>query len=259
MTTAVVTGAASGIGLALCELLQQQGVTIARLDRDRAKLPSSELSFAVDVRDRDRVQDSVQKIVEKTGSIDLWFSCAGVGIAGEVRDMQPQDWKRVFDINVYGVLNCIDAVYPLMIEQGSGHLVNIASVAGLIPLPCEAPYVASKHAVVGLSSTLRAEAQGFGVRVSVVCPGVVDTPIYDTSEVKGFDKQKALSLFPKGISAQRCASQILKGVEKNRANIVITPLAQVLWRLHRLSPRLYMFGAQHYLRRMRSARLSEAS
>jgi short-subunit dehydrogenase len=134
--------------------------------------------------------------------------------------------------------------------------VNVASVAGLVPLPGEAAYVASKYAVVGLSQTLRAEAAGLGVQVSTVCPGVVKTPIYDASPVVGFDKERVLALWPKGISADACAARILRGVRRNQAMIVITPTAQVLWRFNRWAPQIFGRAAQAYMRVLRRARVA---
>lgn len=256
---AIVTGGASGIGLALAEQLQARSVHVIAADRDEgalASLPPSIEGRTLDVTDRASFAGLVQDVVREHGRLDYLFNNAGVGIAGELRDMEPGDWRRVVDVNLFGVIHGVDAAYPVMIEQGFGHLINVASLAGLIELPGESVYVASKHAVVGLTRTLRAEARQYGVDVCLVCPGVVNTPIYDTSPVVGFDKEASLALWPKGISAAHCAEQILEGIDRGRGTVVVTPMAQVLWRLHRLSPSLFSRAAGLYMSRLRTTRVA---
>jgi short-subunit dehydrogenase len=144
-----------------------------------------------------------------------------------------------------------------MVRQGYGHIVNIASVAGLIPFPGEISYVTSKYAVVGLSHTLRAEAADLGVNVSVVCPGKIETPIYDTSRIIKFDREATLALWPTGISPERCAEILLRGVERNKATIVVTRLAKLLWASHRLSPTAMIWVMRRYMQKMREHRIED--
>ncbi|MFK7992209.1 MAG: SDR family NAD(P)-dependent oxidoreductase [Sandaracinaceae bacterium] len=262
LRTAIITGGASGIGLALAVQLQARAVHVIAVDRDEdalASLPSSIEGRALDVTDRDAFRALVGEVVEEHGRVDYLFNNAGVGIAGELRDMQPRDWRRVVEVNLFGVIHGVDAAYPVMIEQGFGCLVNVASLAGLIELPGESVYVASKHAVVGLTRTLRAEARHYGVDVCLVCPGVVNTPIYDTSPVVGFDKDASLALWPEGISAERCAELILQGLDRGRGTVVVTPMAQVLWRLHRLSPSIFSRAAGLYMARLRTTRVADST
>ena len=156
--------------------------------------------MCVNVADAEAFQRVVESAVESWGRLDYLFNNAGIGIGGEARDFQLDEWKKVIDVNLYGVIHGVQAAYPIMIEQGSGHIVNVASIAGLVPFAGEISYTASKYAVVGLTHTLRAEAADLGGNVTLVCPGKIETPIYETSEVIGFDKEKALSLWPKGIT-----------------------------------------------------------
>src|SRR5207248_6593438 len=113
------------------------------------------------------------------GRLDLMVNNAGIGIGGETRELLLAHWDRIIDVNLRGVVHGVHAAYPVMIEQGSGHIVNTASLAGLLPSPGATPYAMTKHAVVGLSLSLRGEAAAYGVRVTAVCPGVVETPILD--------------------------------------------------------------------------------
>ena len=104
---------------------------------------------------------------------------AGVAIGGLLEELDERHWSKALDVNLRGVINGVTAAYEVMRAQGSGHILNTASLAGLIPAPAMLPYTTTKHAVVGLSTALRAEAASQGVRVSVLCPGFVDTPLLD--------------------------------------------------------------------------------
>ncbi len=190
------------------------------------------------------------------------FNNAGVAVFTEERDATLTDWQRVLAVNLWGVIHGVRAAYARMVQQGFGHIVNTASLAGLSPAPMEGSYVASKYAVVGLSCALRVEAADLGVRVSVVCPGLIDTPIFRTTEIRAVDDAAARALITsaKALSPAACAQVILRGVEKNRAIIVITPLARFIWFLTRLSPGLAMlFWRTAFLRRFRALRLPAES
>jgi len=260
----IVTGAASGIGLALARQLGEAGavVTLADVSENAVKEAAAALSgaghratgIALDVTDREAVQALVDATVAESGRLDYMFNNAGVGIGGEARDFSIDDWRKVIDVNLYGVINGILAAYPVMIRQGHGHIANTSSLAGLIPFAGEIPYVASKYAVVGISHTLRVEGADLGVRVTCVCPGKIETPIYDSSEIVGFDRDRVLAEWPEGITAEQCAAIILRGVARNKATIVITRFAKVLSWLHRLSPNLVIWATRRYLRKMRAYR-----
>ena len=131
------------------------------------------------MRDAVAVQALVDEVAVRHGRLDFMFNNAGIVIGGRTDEMSREHWDRVIDVNLKGVVNGVVAAYPLMVSQGHGHIVNTASTAGLAPAVLVAAYSASKHAVVGLTGALRPEAARFGVRVSVMCPGAVDTPILD--------------------------------------------------------------------------------
>ena len=120
---------------------------------------------------------AVAEAVQQSGRIDYLFNNAGIAVGGEVDSYTLDDWNDVFDLNLRGVVHGIQAVYPIMIQQHSGHIVNTASMAGLHATAGAASYTASKHAVVALSKALRVEAERHGVQVSVFCPGATRTPI----------------------------------------------------------------------------------
>jgi NAD(P)-dependent dehydrogenase (short-subunit alcohol dehydrogenase family) len=244
---AIVTGGASGIGRALCEELARRGalVVAADIDCDGAQAAASAIAAnggraAAALLDVTRAAD-VERLVEDTarahGRLDYMFNNAGIGVAGEVRDLSLDHWRKAIDINLWGVIYGTTAAYTAMLRQGSGHIVNTASAAGLIGEPGLAPYSVTKSAVVALSTALRAEAEGFGVRVSVVCPGFVDTAIFENAIGVKVDKDRFLAKLPvRLVSAADAARAILRGVEHNEAIIVFPFYARLLWWLTRINP-----------------------
>ncbi len=186
-STAIVTGAGSGIGLALSKALVARGafVYLTDINLEAAEAAAEGLgtkarASLLDVRDGSAFARVASEINEERGSVDLLFNNAGIGLGGEMHKLSAEHFDRVIDINIRGVMNGIAAVYPGMVSQGSGHIVNTASAAGLVPIPLLTPYAMSKHAVVGLSTSLRFEAANYGVRVSALCPSAIDTPLLDT-------------------------------------------------------------------------------
>lgn len=260
----IITGAGSGIGRALANRLARDGANLILADRDAGAVEKTAAvltgmnlkakAATLDVTDRAAVKELVDATVAEHGMLDCIFNNAGIGVGGEARDFAYEDWKTVIDVDLYGVVNGVFAAYPIMVRQGFGRIVNTASVAGLLPFPGELSYTAAKFGVVGLSLGLRAEAADLGVKVSVVCPGVIDTPIFETTKIVGFDRKKVLGMFPKGLAPEKCAEIIIKGVERNKATIVVTWTAWALWLLYRLSPALSVRLLALYMRRMRTAR-----
>jgi short-subunit dehydrogenase len=142
-----------------------------------------------------------------------------------------------------------------MVEQGSGHIVNVASISGLVGHPMGAPYATSKYGVVGLSHSLRAEGAGFGVKVHAVCPGFVRTDFFDAAVVINARREHVISRIPfRMMSAERAAETILLGVERNRAFIVFPFYARVMWWLYRLHPSLTKPFAERMIGDFRAAR-----
>ncbi len=259
---AIVTGGASGIGRALGAALVRRGdvVVLADVDGDaaaevaerlRAAGPGTATAVAVDVREADAVAALVDGTAERHGRLDLLFNNAGLGIGGPAEELTLAHWARTLDVNLRGVVHGVQAAYPLMLRQGHGHIVNTASLAGLLPMPGSAPYGTTKWAVVGLSLSLRAEGAARGVRVSVVCPGGVDTPILDKGMpadlppvpgIETIDAREVVTRLSGGrlYSADALAADVLRGIDRNRPVIVAPRQARVMWRLMRLSPSLVL-------------------
>jgi len=261
---AIVTGGASGIGRALCEELDCRGaaaVVVADINAEgarevvaanrRAQVMHVDVSLAGDVR------ALVDKTVSQHGRLDLMFNNAGIAICGEVRDLTLDHWRRLLDVNLWGVIYGTTAAYRVMVDQGFGHIVNVASLDGLTPMPLAVPYTAAKHAVVGLSTALRIEGADLGVKVSVACPGTVQTNILDTTAFVGIKRQEAIAEMQSGFKMANpadCARAILRSVERNQAIIIDTRLNRLFWRLYRLSPSLYAGLMQKGVEHMRPLR-----
>jgi NAD(P)-dependent dehydrogenase (short-subunit alcohol dehydrogenase family) len=187
-SVSIITGGASGIGRALALELASRGageVVIADLQTALAeetaeairKAGSRATVVSLDVRDQKAVEAMFVAVQRESRRIDYVFNNAGTGVMGEAHLLEKRDWDLTIDINVNGVVNVIRAAYPRLVAQGYGHIVNTASVAGLLGSPFLSVYVATKHFVVGLSKSLRVEAARKGVRVTALCPGAVRTPL----------------------------------------------------------------------------------
>lgn len=266
---AIITGSAGGIGKALAQEMASRGchvvladVNTELLDQTAVELRATGASLdakTVDVRDAEQVQALVEGAFEERGRIDYLFNNAGVNVCAELRDTSLDDWNRLIDVNLRGVVHGVHAAYPIMCDQGFGHIVNTASAAGLVPAAAEGAYAATKHAVVGLSLALQIEAASFGVRVSVVCPGLVDTPILDSTKYVKLDPDSIRKIAPeKPIPPRKAARRILSGVDRNQFYIVITATAHALWRLHRYMPVTSLRVGRVAARMFRDRRVEEA-
>ncbi|ORW00992.1 SDR family NAD(P)-dependent oxidoreductase [Mycobacterium kyorinense] len=268
---ALVTGGASGIGAALTSKLVDGGAEVWIADRQieaaqelaqrRSGGGGKAHAIEVDIRDYSSVERAVGEVVEQSGRIDYLFNNAGIGVAGEVDSYTLDDWNDVFDVNLRGVVHGIHAVYPIMIRQHSGHIVNTASMAGLVTTAGQAGYTATKHAVVAISKTLRIEAERHGVRVSVLCPGVIRTPIltggrYGRTEKAGLDDDEILRRWEqlRPMAPEKFAERALRAVFRGDAIIVVPAWWKTFWYLERLSPSLSMRLARVTLERIRQAR-----
>jgi len=252
-SVALVTGGGSGIGRGLSMELASRGARVIVADINTAGAGETAAAIrekggfaehiALDVADQDAVRWVVNRAVGDYGRLDYMFNNAGIGLNGCFEDIEPRHWKQILDVNLYGVIHGSLYAYRVMVRQGFGHIVNIASLAGLVPMS-GAAYQTTKHGVVGLTLSLRMEAAIHGVRASVVCPGMVDTPIFgrtiDVSNLFSAEDMEEFFSHLKFVSPEECARAILKGVQRNRAIIVVTPLAWFVWRLYRLFPALFI-------------------
>jgi NAD(P)-dependent dehydrogenase (short-subunit alcohol dehydrogenase family) len=254
---AIVTGGASGIGQGIVNSLANYGATviIADMQENLAQSLVETLSHRgdnakymhLDVRDSESFKALVNATFEEFGRIDYLFNNAGICISGAVKDYSMDDWRNIIDINLMGVINGIQAVYPLMIKQGFGHIINTSSMSGLTPSPGLAGYSTTKHAVVGLSNALRVEAAFEGVKVSVMCPGTIRTPLLENGgefgkQLSNTSKEQSLKDWEKlkPMDIHSFAEKALKAVAKNQAIIIYPSWYRIIWAIIRLSPLIIM-------------------
>ena len=251
--TAIITGGASGIGQAIAEELAKRGcdVVLADLQYELAQEVAAGIRAAggkatavkLDVTDYPAVEQVVRDTVARTGRLDYMFNNAGIFISGGVHQYNITDWEQIVNINIRGIVHGVHATYPVMLMQGFGHIVNTGSIAGLIPSPGEVSYAMTKHAVVGLSKALRAQAGLLGIRVSVLCPGIIRTPMAENGGKFGKDYlnispelRKELLEKVRPMPADLFAKKVLDAVAKNRAIIIEPAWWKWFWRIHRLLP-----------------------
>ncbi len=189
---AIVTGASSGIGEATAEAFVREGATVAlgarrkdRLDALAERLSgtgATAYAFEVDLGDEKAATGFVEAAAEEMGGLDILVNNAGLMLLGPLQGADPEDWRRMVDINVLGLLYCTHAALPLMRDGGGGHIVNVASVAGRQASLGAAVYNLTKFGVVGYSEALRQEALHLNVRVTVIEPGFVATELQGHNE-----------------------------------------------------------------------------
>lgn len=231
---AIVTGGASGIGAALVAALKAQGAVVVAAD-----LAPGAGGTALDVTDAAAVQALVDAVVAEHGRLDLLFNNAGITFIGETQDITLEQWNKIIDVNIRGVVHGVAAAYPQMIRQGSGHIINTASMGGLMAAGLITSYVTTKHAVVGLSAALRSEAAAHGVGVTVVCPAAVDTPILDSGEI---GRISGRDFYLKGQGVRNpvvpavLAARVLAAVAADEAVVIEPVQARLAYLLQRFAP-----------------------
>ena len=263
---AFVTGGASGIGAALTAKLVDGGAEVWIADRQigAAQELAQRLNsggaqahaIELEVRSYPSFERAVAEAVQQSGRIDYLFNNAGIAVGGESDSYTLDDWNDVFDVNLHGVVHGIQAVYPIMIRQHSGHIVNTASMAGLVATPAQGSYTASKHAVVALSKVLRVEAERHGVQVSVFCPGAIRTPILAGGKYgrfNGISDEQLLKFWEpfRPMAPEKFAERALRAVLRGDAIIVVPAWWKAFWYLERLSPALARRAGRLALKRIR--------
>jgi NAD(P)-dependent dehydrogenase (short-subunit alcohol dehydrogenase family) len=240
-----ITGAASGIGRGLALALAARGarLTLADINLAGAQAVAAEIERAggkasavgLDVAD----EAAFSRMLDAVQPLDYLFNNAGYAMLGESRDMPYADWRRLVEVNLLGVLAGSLAAYRRMVRQGHGHIVNVASLAGLVGSPLMTAYSMTKSAVVMFSRMLRTEGEALGVKVSVVCPSFIQTGIFDASKYAAVDRNEVVKQIPFPVMPLAPAiERIVAGVARNEAVIVFPFHARFLWRLLRWLPGL---------------------
>ncbi len=249
---ALVTGAGSGIGRATAIRLAQLGARVIICDRNPQSLQETQAllqqqgaqvySEVADVSDWQAMQDLATRVHQQYGVLDILVNNAGVATSGDFLSTPIDDWNWVFSINVMGVVHGCKAFGAAMAERGSGHIVNIASAAGYYAAPEMSAYSASKHAVMGLSESLRIELAEFNVGVSAICPGVINTNIVSAMRTNGqlvAAQSKIVDIYKKrNYGPEGVAEAIISAIKHNRAVVPVSPEAWVLYAGKRLMPEM---------------------
>lgn len=253
----LVTGAGSGIGRATAFAFAEAGARVVAVDRDaEAAARTAELSRLLgapkawaettDVSDEQAMEKLAEKVAAEYGVVDVLVNNAGIGLGGSFFDTTPQDWKKVLDVNLWGVIHGCRLFGRQMAERGQGgHIVNTASAAAYQPSRALPAYSTSKAAVLMLSECLRAELAGQGIGVSAICPGFVNTNITSTARFAGVDaaeekrrqKRSARLYGLRNYPPEKVADAILKAVVRNEAVVPVTPEARGAHLMSRFAPR----------------------
>jgi NAD(P)-dependent dehydrogenase (short-subunit alcohol dehydrogenase family) len=244
--TALITGAASGIGRATAIACASRGARLvicdqneegmAETEREARALGSEVLARRVDVGKREEVEALAAAVHAEIEAVDLLVNNAGVGLGGSFLDTPLDDWEWIARINLFGVIHGCHFFIPPMVKRGcGGHVVNVSSAAGFAPLPAQSAYATTKFAVLGLSESMRPELAAAGIGVTAVCPGFINTPIVQSSRLHGVaadpkNQQRAATFYQRrNYGPERVAKNILKAVQRNRA---VAPISAEAWLMH---------------------------
>ncbi|WP_405916635.1 SDR family oxidoreductase [Streptomyces sp. NBC_00728] len=253
----LVTGAGSGIGRATAFAFAEAGARVVAVDRDAegaartaemSRLIGSPAAWAetVDVSDEQAMEKLAEKVAAEYGVVDVLVNNAGIGLSGSFFDTTPEDWRKVLDVNLWGVIHGCRLFGKQMAERGQGgHIVNTASAAAYQPSKALPAYSTSKAAVLMLSECLRAELAGQDIGVSAICPGFVNTNITSTTRFAGVDaaeerrrRKKSARLYGlRNYPPEKVADAVLRAVVRNEAVVPVTPEARGARLLQRFAPR----------------------
>jgi NAD(P)-dependent dehydrogenase (short-subunit alcohol dehydrogenase family) len=257
-----VTGAASGIGRALAQLLVEKGASVALADvnevglRETASTLGSSTkvtTHVVDVRKREAVAQYAREVEAQHGGADIIINNAGLTVRAGVEEISYEDFALVIDVNLWGVVHGVKEFLPLLRKRPEGHIVNIASINAMVPFLKNAPYNVSKYAVFGFNETLIQEFQGQSIHVTGVHPGGIRTNIVRNSKLanKGdaafFDKLARTS-------ADEAARVILAGVERNKEQVFVGSDAKIMYAAKRLAPHWIVHRAAKIMHGMEKKR-----
>lgn len=236
---AVVTGAASGIGLGVTERFLAEGMKVVladlegeRLNREVARLSEAGgevLGVECDVRDPDSVSDLAKKTLSHYGAVHVVMNNAGVAPAGPMLETTPEDWRWIVDVNVMGVAYGVLTFGPILRDAGEGHIINTASEAGHVSSAVLGMYTATKHAVVGLSESLYRELEGSGVGVHCLCPNLVDTQIFNSERNRDDGAEMTAAQTATIAPLREAISTMGIGVQKVAGDIVDAMRADQFW------------------------------
>lgn len=250
----LITGGASGIGFAVAESFAARGAIPVLVDINGDSLEGALAALRENGRRAHAFRADVTSVgvlrritgeLEATGLVpDILVNCAGITLIAHVTATDHEEWKRIIDVNLMGTVNTLEVFLPAMVKRGSGHIVNIGSIDGIIPIPGQSAYCASKFAVTGLTEVLYYDLRESGVGVTLVCPGYVKTPLANTSTIKDlplhFRGARLLERFllSLGASPRKVAERIVDAVARDRFLVIPGFPSRMIYHYRRLFPRL---------------------
>jgi short-subunit dehydrogenase len=242
----VVTGASMGIGEAIAKIFADGGASVVLLSRDaeraeaaRGRVGHTErtLGLACDVRNREEIDRVLGLALHHFKRVDVWINNAGHGILDSVTNVDMAACRETFETNFFGAVGAMQAVIPVMKQQGAGSIINVSSVAGHIPLPFHAVYSATKFAMNAIGKAARVELKSSGINVMTVCPGYVRTD-FGANAVKGKEQKQVRPAQVRGITAERVAKAVLRGYLKQKREVVVPWTMHPMIKLYQLFPGL---------------------
>lgn len=254
---AVITGASMGIGEAIARLFVEHGAQVVMLSRDlgrletaRARIGHAEQTLALqcDVRHREEIDRVIGLTMHHLKRIDIWVNNAGHGILDGAATVNMADVRETFETNFFGTMEAMQAVVPIMKQQGEGSIINVSSVAGHIPIAFHGVYSATKFAMNALGKAARMELLRHGINVLTVCPGYVKTDFAENA-IKGSEPKRVRPQSARGISAQRVARALLKGYLGNQREVIVPWTMIPVVKLYQLFPGIVEWGMMRMARK----------
>jgi uncharacterized protein len=242
----VVTGASMGIGEAISKLFAEKGASVVLLSRDAARaetargrigFPDRTAALSCDVRHAEEIDRVLALTLHHFKRIDIWVNNAGHGLLDSVAQTDVQACHEMFETNFFGAMSAMQAVIPVMRQQGGGSIINISSVAGHIPVPFHASYSATKFALNAIGKAAGVELKKDAIHVLTVCPGYVRTA-FSENAVRGNELKKVRPVSVRGITAERVARATLNGYLKQKREVIVPWTMHVPVKLYQLFPAL---------------------
>ena len=259
-----ITGAASGIGRSFAIALAKEGMNVfisdidleslQKVKRDIEDLGSSIWACKCDVSKFKDFENAAKEFYSKLGNLDLLINNAGIAVGGDMFELELEDWKSVLDVNLWSIIHSLKIFLPRMVERGSGHIVNVASGAGVFGSSEPLPYITSKFAVVGLSEALFGRLRNFGIDVSVVIPSYIKTNIFDSMKtryskklVNEIGKEKLMKIEKniigeiksRSMDPDRAVKKYIRGIKKKQLYVFDLRTPLILMALKGQKPQQY--------------------
>ena len=240
----VVTGASMGIGEAIAKVFAAEGASVVLLSRDTGRVeaarlrigcPERTVALSCDVRNSEEIDRVLGLTLHHFKRVDIWINNAGHGLLDSVAQTDIQDCHELFETNFFGAMSAMQAVIPVMRQQGGGTIINISSVAGHIPLPFHASYSATKFALNAIGKAAGVELKKDGIHMLTVCPGYVRTA-FSENAVRGNELKKVRPESVRGIPAERVARATLQGYLKQKREVIVPWTMHLPVKLYQLFP-----------------------